>query len=454
MTCVLGAIDPWNEALPEVKLKNGTVLHNFQVVGVGSTTVVARWAGGQGSVALTQLPPELQAALAAAAAPKSVAEPEPAPMVSADLAAAVLPTEIKLTNGVVMHHSVVTHWEEDAVIVSYPGGIIPVRFKNIMPEQRVIFEARRVEALAAQAQQLAEKIRADKAATQAEMERQTLGIEASVNPRSYEGMQIISFRVIPEVKLMDGTQLHNMTVRAVASDYIVASWDGGQGDILLTQLPHELRDFLVFEAGRKPGTAAETKPGVTAGAAVESRANLRMPTEIKLTNGFVMHRSVVVRWEEHAVLVKYPGGIVWTQFQNIAPEQRASFELRKAEALAAQAKADAAQASVDRAISNVESAQEAKKAKWKEEDEQQDAAIREGLAGHYLVRGMTKDQVRQVMGTPQMSDVKDSLTFVYPNRGLDKHGAAATRYVQFNQQMILTGWNDQRDNDFSGAVQH
>ena len=353
-----------------------------------------------------------------------------------------------------MHHSVVTHWEEDAVIVSYPGGIIPVRFKNIMPEQRVIFEARRVEALAAQAQQLAEKIRADKAATQAEMERQTLGIEASVNPRSYEGMQIISFRVIPEVKLMDGTQLHNMTVRAVASDYIVASWDGGQGDILLTQLPHELRDFLVFEAGRKPGTAAETKPGVTAGAAVESRANLRMPTEIKLTNGFVMHRSVVVRWEEHAVLVKYPGGIVWTQFQNIAPEQRASFELRKAEALAAQAKADAAQASVDRAISNVESAQEAKKAKWKEEDEQQDAAIREGLAGHYLVRGMTKDQVRQVMGTPQMSDVKDSLTFVYPNRGLDKHGAAATRYVQFNQQMILTGWNDQRDNDFSGAVQH
>ncbi|MEO6874069.1 MAG: hypothetical protein ABI222_04535, partial [Opitutaceae bacterium] len=51
------------QLIPEVKLKNGTVLHDVTVVAVGSTTVTARWAGGRGSLALAQLPPDMRAAL-------------------------------------------------------------------------------------------------------------------------------------------------------------------------------------------------------------------------------------------------------------------------------------------------------------------------------------------------------------------------------------------------------
>lgn len=179
-TCVLGADHPRGEAFPEVKLKDGTVLHEFKVVGVGSTTVVARWAGGQGSIALTQLPPELQAALAPAAAPKPVVAQESAPADAANLGSADLPTEIKLTNGFVMHRSTVTHWDEQAVLVSYQGGIVPVQLKNIVPEQRVIFEARKAEALAAQAKLAAAQAGATNEASQlgqARQERGTLQIE-------------------------------------------------------------------------------------------------------------------------------------------------------------------------------------------------------------------------------------------------------------------------------------
>ena len=70
-------------------------------------------------------------------------------------------------------------------------------------------------------------------------------------------------------------------------------------------------------------------------------ASAELPTEIRLTNGFVMHKSAVTRWEPNSVLVSYQGGIVVVRFANIVPEQRAIFEARKEEALARQAKEDA-----------------------------------------------------------------------------------------------------------------
>jgi hypothetical protein len=63
------------QLIPELRLKNGALLHNVTVVAVGSTTIVARWEGGQGSIRLTQLPDELTAGLA----PVAPVMPPPAP---------------------------------------------------------------------------------------------------------------------------------------------------------------------------------------------------------------------------------------------------------------------------------------------------------------------------------------------------------------------------------------
>ena len=426
------------DVIPEVKLKDGTVLHEFKVVGVGSTSIMARWTGGQGSIGLAQLPPEIQVALVPPATPKSAATP----------ASGELPTEIKLTNGFVMHRAVVTDWDEEAVLVSYQGGISSVQLKNIVPEQRVIFEARKIEALAAQEKVAAEQAlvtqAANQAAANAEQERKVRSIEQSMNPNArFLPAPSPDLEGIPEVKLTDGTVLHDFRVRAVGDNYIVALWTGGQGVILLTQLPDELRDKLAAR-GKGPVAIPET---ASAASSFELPPDLKLPKDIKLTNGFVMRRSVVTHWEENAVLVSYAGGIVTVQLKNIAPEQRMIFEARKSEALAAQARAAAAQAEADRATPTIEQASEGTVAEEKGEDAQLDKAVNKGLAEGYLVKGMTKEQVSHIVGRPKWN----GNGYVYESRIHDMRGNLYPRSLRFNPNGILVAWFNQRENDMPGG---
>jgi hypothetical protein len=179
-------------------------------------------------------------------------------------------------------------------------------------------------------------------------------------------------------------------------------------------------------------------------------ATAELPTEIKLTNGFVMRKSKVTRWDTNSVLVTYQGGIVSVRFQNIAPEQRAIFEARKDEELVRQAKEDAA--------SNAGQTNSARDERVRQEAEaaDQDAAakkaeeIRNGITFHYLVKGMTKDQVILAFGKPPEANGE---TFFYPSRGHDKYGNSADRMLLFKDGR-LASWRDQREGEPAGAVDH
>jgi|GEM_PF-2602330 hypothetical protein len=264
-----------------------------------------------------------------------------------------------------------------------------------------------------------------------------------------QGAHYVRGRQIPEVRLRNGAVLRDVTVVAVGATTIIARWEGGKGTILLTQLPDEMRADLA-PAEVKPPPAVAPAPGVAAVPLDPKLATAELPTEIKLTNGFVMHKSRVTRWDTNAVLISYQGGIVSVRLKNIAPEQRVIFEARKDEALARQAKEDANSSVGQSAASQDENARQAGEAAAREEAEKRAEEISNGLSFHYLVKGMTKQQVIQAYGRPP-NDSGD--TFFYVLRGHDKYGNAADRLLVFKDG-LLASWRDQREGEPNGAVEH
>lgn len=176
-------------------------------------------------------------------------------------------------------------------------------------------------------------------------------------------------------------------------------------------------------------------------------ASAELPTEIKLTNGFVMHKSAVTRWDATSVLVSYQGGIVSVRFTNIAPEQRAIFEARKGEALARQAKEDSKVSAGQDNSAKEEQARQAAAASAQDEAEKKAEEIRNGISFRYLVKGMTKEQVKLAFGSP--ADDKGD-TFFYADRGHDKYGNSADRLLTFTGGLLVS-WRDQRQDDATGA---
>ena len=248
-------------------------------------------------------------------------------------------------------------------------------------------------------------------------------------------------QLIPELRLKNGVTLHAVTVVAVGSTTVVARWDGGMGSILLTQLPDDMRAALTPVATAKPAPAAAPAPEAAPEAVDPKLASAELPKDIKLTNGFVMHKSKVTRWASDSVLVSYQGGIVTVRWKNIVPEQRAIFEARKDEALTRQAKEDAEAGTAQPAATPEEQNHQADEARAAEEADRRAEEIRNGISFHYLVKGMTKDDVKQAFGKPQ-DDHGDS--FLYPSRGHDKYGNSADRTLTFTNG-LLTSWRDARD---------
>lgn len=338
------------------------------------------------------------------------------------------------------------------MLVSYQGGVVLVRFANIVPEQRTIFEARRDEARAEQARKSAEQAWADQAAARKELEWQTKVAENSSRPIRLIPVESHPEEVFPgEIRLKDGRRLNEFVIRKVGANYIEAGWRGGGGRIEFDLLPPEVLSQLTMTASSPP-IAIESQeaspPEAPKLTPPRPHTEVHLPSDIKLTNGFVMHHATVTRWEEQAVLVSYQGGVVLVQFKNIVPEQRAIIEAGRAEALAAQAQMGVTQDTVDQAASKLEAVKQAKAAQWKEEDESNAEEISKGLRDHYLVKGMTKDQVKEAFGSPP------SGTIIYRGRGLDKLGAVADRYLEYDNQGILRGWVDQSGNDWTNAVYH
>jgi len=269
-----------------------------------------------------------------------------------------------------------------------------------------------------------------------------------IGPTAIRGAHYARGEVIPEVKLKDGTLLHDVTVVAVGATTLVARWHGGQGSIVLAQLPPEMRDAFAPAVAPKTAVAPEPEPMVSG-----DPASAGLPTEIKLTNGFVMHRSRVTRWAEQSVLVSYPGGIVSVQFKHIVPEQRVIFEARRTEALARQAREDAHRAVVTAAVSQTNQVRRTRERLLGDEADQKSEAINRGVAERYLVKGMTKEQAKQAYGRPQRGDDRNGTLFFYDGRGRDKYGNSADRVLLFNREEILTDWWDQRGNELDGNVQ-
>jgi len=256
-------------------------------------------------------------------------------------------------------------------------------------------------------------------------------------------------QLLPELQLKNGTTLHAVTIVAVGSTTVIARWDGGQGSIRLALLPDGMTAGLAPVAPVAPPPApapAAVPPGTDS-----QLSSVELPTEIKLTNGFVMHQSTVVRWHADGVLVNYQGGTVLVMFKNIAPEQGVIFVARRDEALLRQSKEDARMAGAppDPAAAEAQ-AKEAEEARTREQAEANIEEIKNGLSFHYLVKGMTKQQVKDSYGVPQ-EDRGD--TYFYSYRGLDKYGNSASRTLLFKGE-ILAGWRDMREGEPGGAVEH
>jgi len=231
----------------------------------------------------------------------------------------------------------------------------------------------------------------------------------------------------------------------------------------------ELPNAPASAVAAKPVTLPTPAPAVTAEA-----ASAGLPTEIKLTNDFVMKQSTVMRWNKGSVLVRYQGGTVPVQFNNIVPEQRAIFVARESTALAEQAKRDVEQAAARSKAEPRERAERAR-AMWEAGqlevhtepppgmsraelakiqrganppqpwDDPDPEAIKQAISNHQLVKGMTKEEVRQSIGVPQTGYEKNSATYIYLDRGRDKYGNHVERWLGFNQDDILTEWFDKRE---------
>ncbi len=170
--------------------------------------------------------------------------------------------------------------------------------------------------------------------------------------------------------------------------------------------------------------------------------HLALPTEIKLTNGFVMQQAKVVDWQADAMTVEYVGGRVLVKLDNIVPEQRAIF--------AAHRGLVQAPAGPDQGVAGGTGSAKIRQKGVSPEfvaaaREEQEALIAAAIPAHELVIGMSKKEVFESLGAPARtgtdSTAPDYLYWFYPGKGRDAKGAPCERIVGFNKGW-LDGWKD------------
>lgn len=244
-------------------------------------------------------------------------------------------------------------------------------------------------------------------------------------------------QAIPEVQLKDGRVLRGVTFVSVGGASITGKWDGGRGAIPLALLPDDVRTDLVPV---KEGSAPATSPAVASPVADAAVEPGKLPTEIKLTSGFVMHQAKVLNWRADAMTVEYVGGKVLVKFDDVVPEQRLVFVARKIDVFARRARAEAARASKNAAPGADAPSADASAGDLK-------ALIQAGIAAHQLVIGMSRPEVVQAMGampdgTKYDPTAPDYAYWLYRGRGRKADGTLCDRIVGFDKG-ILDGWKDQ-----------
>ncbi|MEO6876587.1 MAG: hypothetical protein ABI222_17365 [Opitutaceae bacterium] len=252
-------------------------------------------------------------------------------------------------------------------------------------------------------------------------------------------------QVIPEVRLKDGTVLHAVTFVSVGSSSVTGKWEGGRGSIPLAQLSDELHAEIAALAPPKTVPAATTSnasrvasPAIaTPSSPAPAVDPEHLPTDIKLTNGFVMHDAKAVSWQADAMMVAYPGGRVSVKFENIVPEQREAFVTHKNLVFARQARIDASQAAKN---STLLPGQHPPRAPTLGE---MAALIKAGIAEHQLVVGMNREQIVQAVGMPDgtQSDpaTPEHVFWLYRRRGKTPAGQACDRIVGLNNGYLIGG---------------
>ena len=263
------------------------------------------------------------------------------------------------------------------------------------------------------------------------------GLAIALGAQAGEAAQFQLQRPIPELRLKNGTVLHSVTFVSVGASSITGKWDGGRGSIAMTLLPDEVRTDLVPATVAKSVDAPMPTPAPapapnTVGEAAPDVLKVPLPTEIELTNGFIMHQCKVVSWQGDAMTVNYVGGKVLIQLANVVPAQRALFVAHRDAVYARHARIEAAKAG--KTLPPAPASRDAGS-----------APIKAGIAAHQLVLGMTQEQVRMAYGLPNQTFKDPAATefeyWAYSGRGLDTNGAACDRLVGFNRG-ILDGWTD------------
>jgi hypothetical protein len=170
-----------------------------------------------------------------------------------------------------------------------------------------------------------------------------------------------------------------------------------------------------------------------------------LPTDIKLTNGFVMKDCTILRWSTDVITVKYVGGTVPVRLENIDPVDRAWIVSHQATALQEQAEADEKAAEALAKVQHKQAEQEKREAKKQAEIDRKNAAIQQGLERHQLVAGMTMDQVRIMFGPPwhssSLTNVNASEWWIYPGLGKDANGVPTNLQIHFKAGLV-THWNN------------
>jgi len=180
-------------------------------------------------------------------------------------------------------------------------------------------------------------------------------------------------------------------------------------------------------------------------AAAATAAAQDLPTEIKLTNGFVMKDCTIVRWDTDQITVKYAGGTVPVRFENIDASDRVLIETAKAEALEKQHREDEKAAKALAVVEHKQDVHDQRDARKQAELDRKSAAIAAGLAEHRLVAGMTMEQVRSMFGPPlrssSLTNVAASEWWIYPGLGRDGNGVPTNLQIHFKAG-IVTRWNN------------
>jgi hypothetical protein len=262
------------------------------------------------------------------------------------------------------------------------------------------------------------------------------------------GAPVDPSRPITELRLANGTVLHDVKIIGAGSTTVMATWAGGRGTILLSLLPGELRASLVRQAPLEPFRLAGN--GSVADAPLDA---LGLPTWIKLNNGFILRDCTILRWSQDTLTVRYVGGTVPVRFSDIHVAQRSLFESKRAAALEQQARDVAARALQAGDKSPQQIAAESQAQRGRATDE----GINRGVETHRLAPGMTMDQVTAIYGEPSAkSDLNigpalDS-QWTYP-RGTTKAGGGETQqemHVHFFDG-VLKSWDGEGEMEANGS---